>query len=432
MKNIIAFKIDKNTFMQWGGAKENVWYAKEIYPLWICRFYIINIKSEKNVKQLKSMGAEVIILKNDDNWPNIVYEDADDNNILIRDVESRLSYKDRLIVENKDPNTFNGTLFRHSKQSFLGQKLLPERPVFLYFCQDMVYNGGLWIYALIKDIIKYSKYRTTNNLKKASIVVAIDELTMKKFIDKHPNMQKKYIVYCAEPRMSTIKKHKIIYKRKIINIMNCYTGNIFINIFHDAQHIFKFNHFNRSKLIDREKFHNKIIVIASNRYGKDMIHDLTKLRYRIVIQGYARGVVSVHGAGWPKGISKGQTRYIKDIYEHKLDMMKGYYFNLCLENTDIDNYVSEKIWHSVISGCLPIYYGNDAIYKFFPKDSFIDCKGKNVKQILNEIKNIKWEDYLDRFNRCYDVVKRVRWIDVINAKNIRSKMFLDRLRKIDI
>jgi len=418
MKSVIAFKIDKNTNMQWGGAIENTWYAKEMYPLWICRFYVTNLKSDKNEQYLKNIGAEVVHINKTDNWLDILHNDKEIKNLLIKDVESRLCYE----------NNISGELFRHSKQKHIEDKLIPESNVYIYFCQDIATKGGIWIFALLKDIIQYSKYRTTNNINKASIILAICETSIKNFINNHPNADKKYIIYSAEPRLSLIKKGKIIYKRKIIHVMNCYTKNVYISPYHDANHIFKFDHFNYDKLVDKDNFNNQIVIVASNRYSKDMIHDLTKLRYRLVMNAYNKGMITVHGAGWPRGVSKGQSRFIKNIYEHKMNILNKYYFNLCLENTDIDNYVSEKIWHSIISGCLPIYYGNTGIYNIFPKNSFVDCKGKSVPQILSEIKNMTWDIYLRRFKLCYNVVKNIRWIDIINAKTLRKKYLLDKLQ----
>lgn len=437
MKNIIVFKIDKDIYEQWGGAIENIWYAKEIYPYWICRFFVINIKPNDYTKKILELGGELIFIDTDHNkdynWPNIIYHSIYNDNvnsILVRNIGSRLSYHDRMIVYPNEK--INGNLFRHCKQKFHDQELDPEKSKFIYFHYgEQKNNGGFWIYSLIKNMIKYSKYKTTNILNKASIVITLNENIMKEFITKHPNNNKKLLIYCAEPRLSLVQKNIIYFKKKKINVMNCYTKNVFVNQLHDAHHIFKFDHFNQTKM-KKWKFNNKkIAVIASNRRNTDMIYDLTDFRYKLVMNGYNRNLIDVYGAGWPKGISKGQTRFIKDIYGDKLNTLNLYYFNLCLENTNIDNYVTEKIWHSIISGCLPIYFGNSEIYKIFPKKSFIDCKGKSVKQILDQVKNMAWDEYIKRFNKCYDVVKEIKWMDIIKTRNTRKKLFLDMLKKID-
>ncbi|MEM6770055.1 MAG: glycosyltransferase family 10 [Bacteroidota bacterium] len=44
-------------------------------------------------------------------------------------------------------------------------------------------------------------------------------------------------------------------------------------------------------------------------------------------------------------------------YVHKLALLHKYKFNLCPENTDAPGYVTEKLWHAIAAGCIPIYWG---------------------------------------------------------------------------
>jgi hypothetical protein len=43
----------------------------------------------------------------------------------------------------------------------------------------------------------------------------------------------------------------------------------------------------------------------------------------------------------------------------KLRFLENYKFNLCLENSNRNGYVTEKIFHSLLAGSLPIYWGSE-------------------------------------------------------------------------
>jgi len=57
----------------------------------------------------------------------------------------------------------------------------------------------------------------------------------------------------------------------------------------------------------------------------------------------------------------------------KLAVLSNYRFSICYENArDIPGYITEKIFDSMISGCIPVYWGANNITDHIPKDCFID------------------------------------------------------------
>lgn len=46
------------------------------------------------------------------------------------------------------------------------------------------------------------------------------------------------------------------------------------------------------------------------------------------------------------------------FHNDKSEFLKQYKFYICPENTSVEGYVTEKIFHSIGSGCIPIYYGS--------------------------------------------------------------------------
>jgi|GEM_PF-263222 Glycosyltransferase family 10 (fucosyltransferase). len=85
---------------------------------------------------------------------------------------------------------------------------------------------------------------------------------------------------------------------------------------------------------------------------------------------------------------------IKPIADKK-DALLDYQFSICIENSCIDDYWSEKIADPLLSYTVPIYYGCTNINKYFEDDSFIQINIKEphkavqtIEQILNNSDSI--------------------------------------------
>lgn len=52
---------------------------------------------------------------------------------------------------------------------------------------------------------------------------------------------------------------------------------------------------------------------------------------------------------------------LKSVYsDDKVKYLENFMFNICPENTDVDGYVTEKLFQSFDSGCIPLYNGGGA------------------------------------------------------------------------
>lgn len=59
--------------------------------------------------------------------------------------------------------------------------------------------------------------------------------------------------------------------------------------------------------------------------------------------------------------------------ERKLEVMARYRFCLCFENcTGVYGYISEKIFHAMLAGTVPVYWGAPNVQDYIPEDCFID------------------------------------------------------------
>lgn len=163
----------------------------------------------------------------------------------------------------------------------------------------------------------------------------------------------------------------------------------------------------------------KILVIAKKNFEKDepriaffgtyrgsdytnKFPDLKK-RQDTALEGRKKGVIQVLGNGWPfptehnSRSEERQSRYRKQLYI----LRNNFAFSLASENTQIKNYITEKIWAAIEGYTLPIYRGGNNIESFMPSNSFIDVNNfKDDEALFSYIQNMTWEEYSKRMKQC--------------------------------
>ena len=90
----------------------------------------------------------------------------------------------------------------------------------------------------------------------------------------------------------------------------------------------------------------------------------------------------LYGVGWnqPTNQLQQQHPYLIPHYPSycgsvtsKIEAYKKYKFSICYENLlDIPGYITEKIFHCFMAGCIPIYLGANNISHYVPENTFID------------------------------------------------------------
>lgn len=70
-------------------------------------------------------------------------------------------------------------------------------------------------------------------------------------------------------------------------------------------------------------------------------------------------------------------------------------FSYCYENSrDLSNYITEKIFDSLVCGCVPVYWGADNVLDYIPADCFIDRRDfKNTAEVHEFLLSISPADY---------------------------------------
>lgn len=82
--------------------------------------------------------------------------------------------------------------------------------------------------------------------------------------------------------------------------------------------------------------------------------------------------------------------YGKGFYpiNDKAEAINPYYFSICVENSNIDNYWTEKIADAFLGFSIPVYYGCTNINTYFTENSFISINIKNKKTSFSIIEDL--------------------------------------------
>lgn len=256
---------------------------------------------------------------------------------------------------------------------------------------------------------------------------------------------KKALLWTHEPRFDTHFEKQVYLSSELppLEIMNTYTGDIYQNNYtcHGRTFSQKLGSFNKKDFFTKKSKKIAILAICRNRKNKWSLKrngvelDLCYLRTRIALEGRKLGVVDVYGKGWPRGVSIENSRNIKSWNKRKKDILEPYNFNLCFENTNFDYYCTEKIWDSIQSGCLPIYYGNNnKIYETFPENSFLDyCKFESARDLFQYVQNMEAEEFCERMNLCIQAGNKIlekRNKMRLYGKNIDEKMLSNIIERL--
>ena len=233
---------------------------------------------------------------------------------------------------------------------------------------------------------------------------------------------KKIVLYQEE--LTLHRGRKINFFRKIC-VISGYTGDIYFNNYHFLGSYLANQSFNigidlnlklnKSSIANEEKFNLKKQIIFIGKFHKSLennrkkdIYSLADLKYKrqkLAIKFMESGWGYVHGHGWENSYKTPDSWHNgnKDWYKDKLEILKNFRFNLCFENTNWDYYVTEKIWHSILAGSLPVYWGNNTIYKSFPADSFVDASEfKDDESLIQYVLNMDYQTWKNRMIKCID------------------------------
>lgn len=154
----------------------------------------------------------------------------------------------------------------------------------------------------------------------------------------------------------------------------------------------------------------KMLSIIASSKNETVGH---KLRHE-VISKYKKQIDGIFGNGY-------------QFIQNKITGLKDYRFHIVIENIQNEYYFSEKFIDSLITGCIPIYYGMDSIGDFFDDRGILSFK--TIDDLDNIIKNYVNESYYDSIKskgilkNNFNIAK-----DYLTPEDYMFKHYLNKLR----
>lgn len=114
-----------------------------------------------------------------------------------------------------------------------------------------------------------------------------------------------------------------------------------------------------------------------------------------------RALNRIPGLGFLYGMATGKNyKSYKGQVENKKKVLERYRFSICYENAkNIPGYITEKIFDSFISGCIPVYLGADNIQDYIPAECFIDKRDfssyEDLYEFMSSMDDVCYLKYLD-------------------------------------
>ena len=171
-------------------------------------------------------------------------------------------------------------------------------------------------------------------------------------------------------------------------------------------------HINTYKDINKNSFNNKklLITISSNKgsYKKGSLDEFKFNGYKQLYKNL-KNDFDLYGYLWDQSfiewlskIIRGKKSkfffklpgYYRGVLDCKKDVLPFYKFCLVIENMSYISFITEKIFHAIDYGCIPIYYGAPDIENYIPKECFIDLRNfKDWNLLCKYIKRFDEEKY---------------------------------------
>lgn len=110
----------------------------------------------------------------------------------------------------------------------------------------------------------------------------------------------------------------------------------------------------------------------------------------------------------------------------KVEFYKEYKFALVVENSGSPGYVTEKLLHAKMAGCVPIYWGDSVVEKEFNQRAFIDVrKFSSLDSLLTHIKSLdndidKWSEIANQSLFAGDKIPKCKELLANMADKIAS------------
>jgi hypothetical protein len=279
---------------------------------------------------------------------------------------------------------------------------------------------------LLVDIFK-SEYRVeyVNNFEEHNVILFGESVELiKYFIDKHNINFKKCVAITQEVYHETTENTCEEYGTNNIYIYNCFNNKFYLNPFSTFYGVpnGKIDISNKTKDNYSCELYYFGNIWRQNWYNKCSLY---RKRTEIAVYGYKNKLISKIFSrdfyGIPldnvknedmeleKTISEIAPFSIKNIsLEEKRTITKNLFFSIEFLPTDYTNFVSERPFDAIMSGCVPIFMGTNTLKHFFPVDSIIYIDEFSTPyECLKYVKEMKYDDWKIRIDKCIDIILKL-------------------------
>jgi hypothetical protein len=144
-----------------------------------------------------------------------------------------------------------------------------------------------------------------------------------------------------------------------------------------------------------------------------------KLRHRLAVfvsalrQGTFPNVIEIYG---------NLHRYYPNscgMVDDKHNLLKDSKFSLVIENSD--SILTEKLFDSILNGCIPIYIGSDLDKISFPKGIVIPVGGKS-KEIVETLSSLNQAEVEQHLSDMSKFIHSENFLEIWGAKSVYRKI----------
>lgn len=149
----------------------------------------------------------------------------------------------------------------------------------------------------------------------------------------------------------------------------------------------------------------------------------------------------LYGRGWNKPKKNNLTEAIfgykkystyKGEIDNKIKLLSNFKYCLCFENvTDLNGYITEKIFDCLKAKCVPIYWGASDIENDIPKNCFIDFRDfGDYGKLLNYLTTLPESTYNNYIKNIVELLSNKKFIDTWFEDGF-AKFFLEDILEVE-
>ncbi len=253
----------------------------------------------------------------------------------------------------------------------------------------------------------------------------------------HVNRKQPLVVWTHEPILNVCSEGKFwsYAGKRYVNVINLYTDDAYLSPYQ----YFWFKALNKNNILASAARRTKFVAslgrygIKGERYINGVNVDLTTLRESVSLELYKIGICDIYGRGWPSFVKIVEDSRGLGWRSKKEHILNNYIFNFCLENTQWNYYVTEKLWDAIFAGCIPIYYSlNNGLRGIITDGAVIELeKLENLQDLITIIQTMTKEQRRERVSTLVDDWNRiVATVDPRVVKDAPVHRFNERIEKL--